>query len=473
MNALFAGVHVASIIGLAVYGLLGFYTLWLYSRHHARDYPLPVVDYRQLPPVTVQLPLYNEREVVARLISAVAQLDYPRDQFEIQVLDDSTDETTQIAAALVAEYAQRGLCISLHHRSNRQGFKAGALAQALHSARGEFIAIFDADFVPLPDFLLRTIPYLMTEPAIGVVQARWGHLNSDDSSLTGAQAIALDKHFAVEQLVRHRADYFPKFNGSAGVWRRACIEQSGGWEADTVCEDLCLSTRAVLDGWRFHFANDVVAPAELPNTILAYKTQQARWALGSTQCLLKYGADIWRTKKKPFPARVYALLAMSGYLTHVLLFLLLLVQLPLAITATRLPSWLYIFSLAGIGQPILFVLAQETLYRNWLTRLRHFPTLLLIAIGTAPSNTIAIVRALSGRQPSFARTPKGSARSYRLSPGWVLVVEIGLLTYLIATLLIIIRSHNSGPVILLASSILGLGYVVAGGIMEFAAARKG
>lgn len=466
MNTILMAVHVASILGLAIYGLLGFYTLWLYLRHRSAQYPIPAIAKDELPFVTLQLPIFNEREVVQRLITAVAQLDYPGDRFEVQILDDSTDETTDLAAEAVAKWAEKGINITLIHRSNRQGFKAGALSEGLISARGEFIAIFDADFVPSRDFLLRTLPYMIANDEIGVVQARWGHLNSGESSLTGAQAIALDKHFAMEQFVRHRADYFPKFNGSAGVWRRACIESSGGWEADTVCEDLCLSTRAVLEGWRFYFANDVVAPAELPSTILAYKAQQSRWAMGSTQCLLKYGGQIWRARGKPILARLYALLSMSGYFTHILLLLLLLVQLPLIVTGARPPSWLYFFGLLGLGQPLLFIMAQETLYRDWIARLRNIPTLLLVAIGIAPSNSFAILRAFLRKDITFARTPKGRANSYRLSPGWILIVEIGLVTYLTLTLLVALSTHDMKPVILLSSSILGISYVSIRGIQE-------
>ncbi|MCZ7665723.1 MAG: glycosyltransferase [Chloroflexi bacterium] len=287
-----------------------------------------------------------------------------------------------------------------------KGYKAGALSAALPLAQGEFIAIFDADFEPQPDFLQKTIPYFVNEPSLGMIQARWGHLNADQSPLTAAQAIALDKHFAMEQTVRHRANMYPKFNGAGGVWRRTCMEDAGGWQADTVCEDLDLSTRAILKGWQFRFLNDVTAPAELPTSMTAYKSQQARWAKGSTQCLAKFGWQILRDRQHSLRARLYALITMAAYGAHLLLILLLLLQIPLIYGRFHPPAALFTFSLIAIGQPLLFVLAQQTLYPDWLRRLRHFPTLLIIAIGLAPSNSRAILQAIWGREHVFVRTPK-------------------------------------------------------------------
>lgn len=461
-----AAIHVASVAGLALYGLLGFLTLALYLRHRHERRPLPVVPESALPCVTVQLPLFNERDVVQRLISAAAGLDYPRDRLQVQVLDDSTDDTTDLAALCVAQWRAKGLDIALLHREHRRGFKAGALAEACDRARGEFIAIFDADFVPEPDFLRQTIPFFAQDERLGMVQARWGHLNEADSALTGAQAIALDKHFAIEQLVRHRAGCFPKFNGSAGVWRRACIADAGGWQADTACEDLCLSTRAVLSGWRFHYASDVVAPAELPTTILAYKSQQARWAMGATQCLTKYAGPIWRAREHSLLARLYALLTMSAYTTHLLLLALLLVQLPLILNGYRLPGWLLVFTVLGLGQPILFVLAQQALHANWAGRIVDLPALLLVAIGTAPSNAGGILRGLSGREFTFSRTPKGLGGSYRMRFDRLLLVELGLAGYSAVTLALALSRGDSGPAVLLFTSMLGLGYVGLLGLQE-------
>jgi cellulose synthase/poly-beta-1,6-N-acetylglucosamine synthase-like glycosyltransferase len=454
-----AAIHVAGVAGLALYGLLGFLTLALYLRHCRDGPPPPSLTDSPLPFITVQLPLFNERDVVRRLVNAAAALDYPRDRLQIQVLDDSTDDTTALAAQCVTEWQAQGLDIVLLHREHRQGFKAGALAEALESTRGELIAVFDADFVPRPDFLRRTIPFFRLDARLGMVQARWGHLNASDSALTGAQAMALDKHFAVEQLVRHRANCFPKFNGSAGIWRRACIADAGGWQADTVCEDLCLSTRAVLAGWRFYYAGEVVAPAELPATILAYKSQQARWAMGATQCLTKYAAPIWRAREYSLLARLYALLSMSAYMTHLLLLALLLVQLPLLLYGYRLPGWLLIFTLLGLGQPVLFVLAQRALYPDWVRRMADLPALLLIAVGTAPSNAKGILHGLFGRDFTFTRTPKGGNRSYRMRVDPLLLVELALACYSAVTLALALGQGHTGSALLPLTGALGLGYV--------------
>ncbi len=414
-----------------------------------------------MPPVTVQLPIFNERYVVERLVETAVSLRYPADRLQIQVIDDSTDDTTQKAAELVAHYNKKGVNISLLHRDNREGYKAGALAAALPQASGDFVAIFDADFQPDPDFLQQTIPHFLNEPNLGMVQARWGHLNGDNSALTAAQAIALDKHFAMEQTVRHRANMFPKFNGSGGVWRRSCIEQAGGWLADTVCEDLCLSTRATLNGCEFRFLNDVVAPAELPTSMTAYKSQQARWAKGSMQCLWIYGRSILTDHHHTLRGRLYALLSMSAYATHLLLIALLLLLVPLIAAGYTFSAKMLIFSVAGIGQPLLFILGQQVLYPDWRRRLRHFPTLLLMAIGTAPSNSRAILQAVYGRHHPFIRTPKtgSSAVTYRAGFDRIIFSEIALALYAAAGLAFALVQGNFGPTFFLAASALGFGYV--------------
>ena len=464
MIQLLTVLYLLAVAGLSLYGFLGLLTLWLYWRHRHDEFPLPKVTTAELPPVTVQLPIYNERYVVERLIATAVSLAYPANRLQIQVIDDSTDDTAQKADALVRHYQKQGADISLLHRDNRQGYKAGALAAALPQASGEFIAIFDADFQPQPDFLQQTIPHFIHEPELDMVQARWGHLNNDDSPLTAAQAIALDKHFAMEQTVRHRADLFPKFNGSGGVWRRSCIERAGGWLADTVCEDLCLSTRAALNGSRFLFLNDVVAPAELPASITAYKSQQARWAKGSMQCLWKYGRSILADRHHTLLGRLYALFSMSAYATHLLLIALLLLLVPLIAADYTFSTNMLIFSLAGIGQPLLFILGQQALYPDWRRRLRHFPTLLLIAMGTTPSNSRAILQALVGRNHPFIRTPKVGCESdakttYRLRFDWIILGELFLALYAALGLVLAVQHGNLGPVFFLLTACLGFGAV--------------
>ena len=413
--------------------------------------------------MTVQLPIYNERYVVEQLITAVACLRYPRDRLQIQVLDDSTDDTTERAAALVARYQSEGLDIGLLHRERRDGYKAGALAAGLAAARGDFLAIFDADFRPEPDFLLQTVPLFLDEPELGVVQARWGHLNAHSSLLTAALALALDIHFVVEQTVRHRADLFPKFNGTAGVWRRTCLEDSGGWHDDTVCEDLCVSTRAVLSGWRFRFLPNVVAPAELPSTASAYKSQQARWAKGSMQCLLKYGRSILTSHNQSRTARLYALLTMSAYVSSCLVLLLLLLQLPLIYYGVRPSSWLAALGIAGIGQPLLFILGQQQAYPDWGRRTLYLPALLITGIGLSVTLCRAVLQALLSRRHPFVRTPKWGggppSQPYGLPFDWIVGIELFFAGYATVALGLAIARHNYGPILFLISCMAGFLYI--------------
>lgn len=460
-------IYLLALAGLSLFGILGLVTLWLYWRHRNDTFPCPKIAEDSLPLVTIQLPIFNERFVVERLINSAVHLDYPAGKLQIQVLDDSTDDTTKIAASLVSRYRRENVNIVLLHRDNREGYKAGALQAAEQSATGEYIAVFDADFQPQPEFLKQTIPHFIDSPRLGMIQTRWGHLNSDETILTGAQAIAIDKHFAMEQTVRHRANLFPKFNGSAGIWRRDCLEQSGGWEADTVCEDLCLSTRAVLLGWDFRFLNDVVAPAELPATISAYKNQQSRWAKGSTQCLFKFGPAILTSHKHSWASKIYAVLAMAGYTTHLLLLLLLLVQVPLAYLNQPPPPGLFLFGLAGIGQPLLFVLGQQVLYADWRKRLLRIPSLLLIAVGLAPSNARAMLQVVTSSNHPFIRTPKGfhySAENrisfqYQLPFDWIVIIEILLAAYSALGLLFCLINGNIGPLFFFVTCTFGFGYV--------------
>lgn len=456
--------YVMAVAVLAVYGLLGLLTLALFRRHRHDPVPAPSAPNlpHEFPPVTVQLPIYNERAVVGRLIEAAVSLCYPADKLQIQVLDDSTDETTCCAAQLVARHKRKGVNIDLLHRSHRQGYKAGALQQGLASASGDFIAIFDADFQPSPDFLLQTIPHFLQDERLGVVQARWGHLNDHTSPLTAAQAIALDKHFMMEQVVRHRAELFPKFNGAGGVWRRYSLEEAGGWEADTVCEDLCLSTRAVLRGWRFRFLPHVVAPAELPTTLAAYKSQQTRWAKGSLQCLRKYGRSILSDEKQTWLARLYALLSMSAYLAQFLVLTMLLLQVPLIALNHHFSPNLLFFSIAGVGQPLLFIHAQQVLYGDWRRRLRHFPTLLLLAIGIAPSTSRALLQTAVSRHHVFVRTPKNgddlNGVTYATRFDWIILVELFLVVYAILGIVIAISTQNTAPLFFLITCALAYAY---------------
>ena len=334
MIDLLAALYHGAVLLLSIYGLLGLFTLVMYLKLRNRPVPQPAPPHTW-PTVTIQLPIYNERYVVEALIEAAVALDYPAERLQIQVVDDSTDETTGQAARQVERYRAQGRDISLQHRHHRQGYKAGALAAALSQATGDYIVLFDADFLPPADFLRQAIPHFLDEPKLAIVQARWGHSNAAGSALTAAQAIALDKHFAIEQLVRQRAKYFPKFNGSASVLRREAVDEVGGWHGDTVTEDLCLSTRLILGGWTCLFLNELVAPAQLPVSISAYKSQQARWAQGSLQAIRKYGRLILRARQESWTGRIYALLSMSAYLTNVCVLIMLLLLLPLVLLDFR------------------------------------------------------------------------------------------------------------------------------------------
>ena len=281
---------------LAIYGWHRYYLVYLYMKNKDQVPPVPP-PLAVLPRVTVQLPIFNEMYVADRLIASVCELDYPKDLLQIQVLDDSTDETTGIAEMAVRRHAGRGFDIQYLHRVDRTGYKAGALDEGLREATGEFIAIFDADFTPSSDFLMRTLPYFATDPKVAMVQARWGHINQDYSLLTKIQSILLDAHFVLEHGGRNRAGCFFNFNGTAGIWRREAIPDAGGWQHDTLTEDLDLSYRAQLRGWRFIFLADLVAPAEVPVEMNSFKSQQHRWAKGSIQTCMKLLPAILRSNQ--------------------------------------------------------------------------------------------------------------------------------------------------------------------------------
>ncbi|HCR71231.1 MAG TPA: hypothetical protein DIW23_07305, partial [Anaerolineae bacterium] len=325
---------------------------------------------KKFPFVTIQLPIYNERYVAERLIEACASFDYPKHLFEIQVLDDSTDDTKDIVAKKVNQIKKQNINIHHIHRENRIGFKAGALAKGLESARGEFIAIFDADFLPQPDFLKRLLPHFQNEK-IAFVQARWGHLNHDYSLLTLLQSFALDAHFAIDQLARSNSDYVFNFNGTAGIWRKSAILDAGGWQADTLTEDMDLSYRAFLKGWSAHYAGDVEALAELPVSFTAYRRQQYRWARGSLECAIKYIPVIWKSHFS-LAKKFQATLHLTGYLLHLLAILLMLFYPMLLLFAVQYPVLLEPIGIGLVLNALIllptfyFTVAQQLLKRRWL-----------------------------------------------------------------------------------------------------------
>ena len=404
-------------IAIAVLTLYGANLLWLCKRSAgagrlAPD-PSPAAPPDRSfvwPFVTVQLPVFNEPLVVERLIDACVRLDYPPDRFEIQVLDDSTDDTPRLVARRMAAMASRGVRIVHLRRPNREGYKAGALRYGLTQAEGDFVAVFDADFVPRPDFLCRLMPAFARE-RLGAVQARWGHLNQNASLLTRIQAVGLDTHFAVEQLARRRADCFLHFNGTAGVWRRAAIVDAGGWQADTIAEDLDLSYRAQLAGWSIEFMGNVEVPAELPSTFEGVRTQQFRWTKGSVETARKLLRTLWASRES-FRRKVQGTLHMTAHLVFPFVLLAGVLHAPMqAATHAGGPSeawlgWLALGSIGFAGFALAQVFAQRRLYADWPRRLGVLPVFMAGTVGMSIRNTIAVVEAFAGISSPFVRTPK-------------------------------------------------------------------
>ncbi|MEX1019447.1 MAG: glycosyltransferase [Litorilinea sp.] len=429
--------------------------------------------------MTVQLPIYNEQHVVIRLLRACANLRYPREKLQIQVLDDSDDDTRELIQREVAHLRASGTVVEIVERPTRHGYKAGALAHALATAQGEFIAIFDADFEPTEDFLGHTLPYFFNSDnqSAGFIQTRWDHLNANYSPLTQSQALALDGHFAIEQPARHRSGYFFGFNGSGGIWRRACIEDAavGGWHTDTLCEDLDLSYRAQLAGWHGIFLPHVTAPAEVPPQLLAFKRQQFRWAKGSIQTLRKLAPRLVQADL-PLRVKVQALLHLGGYWVHPFLLLMLLVTLPIRILPFEpiVPlSWL---GYTSLGPPLLYAVAQQRLRgRLWWQRWRYIPLLTLMGIGLSFNNTRAVFQGLFHTGGEFLRTPKFNVEkksdqwnqsAYRLRVPTAIVAELFLMLYAIAICFVLVQQRDwwSLPFILLYAA--GFGFMAGTGIWQ-------
>jgi cellulose synthase/poly-beta-1,6-N-acetylglucosamine synthase-like glycosyltransferase len=397
------------LVILAVYGWHRYYLVYLYLKTKDRQ-PRPAGPLDKLPRVTIQLPIYNEMYVADRLIDAVAEMDYPRELLDVQVLDDSTDETRSVAEQAVRRNAARGLNITYIHRIDRAGFKAGALEAGLRVAAGELIAIFDADFVPPVDFLSRSVPYF-SDAKVAMVQARWGHINQDYSLLTKIQAILLDGHFVLEHGSRNRGGLFFNFNGTAGIWRRTAIADAGGWQHDTLTEDLDLSYRAQLRGWKFIFLQDLVSPAEVPVEMNAFKSQQHRWAKGSIQTCRKLLPRILRSNL-PLGVKAEAFFHLSANFNYLLMCVLSVLMAPSMVIRYNM-GWyemllidvpLFVAATASVAN--FYMVCQRELHADWTTRLKYLPFLMSIGIGLTVNNTRAVLEALFNKPSDFARTPK-------------------------------------------------------------------
>jgi cellulose synthase/poly-beta-1,6-N-acetylglucosamine synthase-like glycosyltransferase len=448
----------------------------------------PEIKQDSYPTVTVQLPIYNELYVVERIIDAVAAFRYPRDKFEIQVLDDSTDETVALAKEKIAAIKARG--IDIHHirRTSRDGFKAGALAYGLQEAKGEFIAIFDADFIPPPDFLVKTIPYFQDDK-VGLVQTKWEHVNEDYSLLTSLQAFGLDAHFTVEQRGRNAGNHFINFNGTAGVWRRNCILDAGNWQSDTLTEDLDLSYRAQLRGWKFLYLEQVGSPAELPVTINALKTQQFRWTKGAAECVKKNLPSVLGSKHTSRTTKLHAIFHLMNCTVFICIFLAAVLSIPLLFIKSSHPQYARAFLFALFSPFSLLLLS----YFYWVSAtqrpgisvpyfLGKFMLFLSVSMGLSFHNTIALCEGYAGKKIPFIRTPKFNITSN--SDTWqtnkylindingITVLEALLAVYFFTGIYLSVYFQNYGLLPFYIMLTLGFGYIAYYSIKQAAATTK-
>ncbi|MCO5167696.1 MAG: glycosyltransferase [Planctomycetes bacterium] len=462
-------VTLASLVALGGLALGGLHRLaLLVVLRRSPPPPPPPASPVEWPVVTVQLPLFNEAAVAARAVDAAAALDYPRDRLEVQVLDDSTDETTALVAARIAHHRAAGLAIEHVRRDGRAGYKAGALAHGLARARGELVAVFDADFVPAPDFLRRTAPRF-ADPDLGLVQARWEHLNRRANLLTRVQALALDAHFRVEQAARCRGGRFFNFNGTAGVFRREAIEASGGWQSDTLTEDLDLSLRAQLRGWRFLYLDDVAVPGELPEDVGALRTQQERWTRGSAQTARKLLGAVWRAPGVPLAARVEAtcqLLLNASYVLALALALLMVPAVALGRPEDHALALAHLGLLVAAAAPVAaFHVASQRGARARLEALALVPLLFAVGLGLSLSNALAYLAGLLRRSDvPFVRTPKrggAAARRYRAASAWRrATLELALALW--AAVGVVAALHTQRLAALPFLALAAAGFLVAG-----------
>jgi cellulose synthase/poly-beta-1,6-N-acetylglucosamine synthase-like glycosyltransferase len=498
ISGLVVGTYLAVLLVLAMYGFHRSSLVWLYYRNRHRR-PRPLGQFAELPAVTVQLPLFNEMYVVERLLDSVAGIRYPRDRFQIQVLDDSTDETQEICKRKVADLARRfpDLEVEYIHRVDRGGFKAGALQNGLRTAKGEFVLIFDADFLPLPDILERAIHHF-SDPRVAVVQCRWEHVNRDFSALTEVEALMLDGHFIMEHAGRNWSGRFFNFNGTAGLWRRAAITDAGDWQHDTLTEDMDLSYRAQLRGWKFVYLPEIAAPAELPVEMSAFKSQQFRWAKGSVQVALKLLPTILRSNAT-FAQKSEAFFHLTNNLAYPLLLVLSILLLPnLALRAHH--GWrevlmidlpLFFGTTASVASFYLASQREIALMRGpgerrrsiW-SAVRRLPLVMSIGIGLCVNQTRAVFEALMGRETEFVRTPKHgirgkleswSGKKYRSAKSLTPFIELVMAAYFVVAIGVAIDHRHYISIPFLCLFLCGFGYVGWGSVWQggFGAALRG
>ena len=480
-------VYFAILGTLAVYGayrIKQVIDFWRYRKFVPQ--PQERFSEAELPRITVQLPLFNELYVVDRLLKAVTAIDYPREKLEIQVLDDSTDETTKVAAAVVAKYAEQGFDIHYIHRSDRTGFKAGALENGNKSAKGDLFAIFDADFVPKPDCLRKLVDFF-TDPMVGCAQMRWSHINGQYNLLTRLQTIMLDGHFVVEQTTRNRTGGFFNFNGTAGIWRRQAIEMSGGWQHDTLTEDTDLSFRAQLMGWKFVYLLDEEAPAEIPVEINAFKAQQRRWAKGVMQVGIKLYPRIWLAPL-PFRVKLEMFFRLTGNISYPLMIVASFLQFPLLLVRYNQPFYhlmvldLPLLFFSSISVVLFYGSAVWYLDEKRAPRLLHLPLVMGLGIGLAFSNARAVLEALLGVKSEFVRTPKyrvedttdatWKRKKYKRKRGLLPLLELSFALYFLLAIAYSARLHMWGTIPFLLLFFFGFGYMGVMSLLQTASGKR-
>jgi len=418
LNTIIGLMYAAVIAVLVMYALHLVTLILLYLIHKSEGSPpLPDIGRTNVPAVLVQIPLRNERYVVENILQAVTNLEWPSDKLYIQVLDDSDDDTYELAISAVTKLQEHGYPITLLHRKHNIGYKAGALSVGMTYTDCDYIAIFDADFYPDPKFLQQTMPYLINDPNLAMVQTRWCFENTSFSYVTNCQAMALEGHFVIDHIARNRSKLLMNFNGTAGIWRRRAIEQSGGWQSETLAEDLDLSYRAQLAGWKFLYLPAVTSPSQLPRNVSAFKQQQRRWAKGAAQTLRKLAYPIIRSPHIRIGQKVMALLHLSGYITQLLFVLLIILSLPMTITYPTPPPYVQILGPISVIPLIYYALSQKALYHNGLKRIRYYPLLALLGIACSYDITSALFDGFLHWGGDFIRTPKFNSNNEKHKNG--------------------------------------------------------